>query len=676
MSGSPLDFYCAFHLHQPVGNFGEVFESHIRDVYRPLVAHLAARPEWPVILHVSGPLFEWCEQHDRRFIDDLARLSAAGRTEFLLSGFYEPVLAALSRDDRLQQVAWMREYLADRFGAKDTGLWLTERVWEPDLARDLADAGVQYALVDDRHLLVSGHTRDAMQQRFRTEHDGRHLDILPIDERLRYLIPFQPVPVIIAHMRAERAAGRRLAVFADDGEKFGGWPKTLDWVYGSGWMNEFLDGMVRLQDEGALRLVRGSKVISDAPSGGLTYIATASYHEMEEWSLPPELGVRHMALVKDIGSTRMASEDNAFIRGAHWKHFLVKYPEANRAHKHASALSRLCHARGNPEPARRAIGRAQCNDSLWHGVFGGLYLPWLREAMWGNLAEAEGLLRQGERLDVERIDIDGDGENEYWIHGEHVSVTVAPHRGGAVETYLLPKARENAADALTRRIEAYHHAAVAAHKQSPVVTNSTVDAHGTSGSKSSDGAPSIHEIEQENTLAQLPPADLDVRALLQVRVVHRSLTETAWRDATYVPLVNFARAHLVGSAAGTPAEASAGAGDAGVTIRMRTMPADTTHAGFTMALTVSADGALQYDIDWSAVPGLPSDALVALEASLGARTRATVACTEATTRWASPIESIAKSERGLERTVQGQAVVMLVPASTGRAGVRFTPPTL
>jgi hypothetical protein len=667
MSDAPIDFYCAFHLHQPVGNFGEVFESHIRDVYRPLLAHLAARPAWPVIVHVSGPLFEWCEQYDRALIDDLARLSAAGRTEFLLSGFYEPVLAALPREDRLQQVAWMREYLADRFGAHDTGLWLTERVWEPDLTRDLADAGVRYALVDDRHFLVSGHLRDTMQQRFRTEHDGRYLDMLPIDERLRYLIPFQPVPNIVAHLRAERAAGRRLAVFADDGEKFGGWPKTREWVYGSGWMNQFLDAMTRMQDEGALRLVRGSQVLSDAPSGGLAYLATASYHEMEEWSLPPELGLRHARLTSDIGEKRMASEDNAFIRGAHWKHFLVKYPEANRAHKHTLALSQLCRERGDPELARRAIGRAQCNDSLWHGVFGGLYLPWLREALWRHLAEAEALLRQGESLALERRDIDGDGNEELWVHGEAVSVTIAPHRGGSVETYLLLSARENAADALTRRIEAYHHAAVKAHRavdstRAASSTGSTSATKGAGADTARDGAPSIHEMEQENTLAQLPPADLDVRALLQIRVVAASLTEADWRAATYTPLANFARTPLQVTDARTAPES--------VHIAMQGQGA---HEGLGVDLTVHADGTLVYEIDWRTLT-LPMGSLVALEASLGARTATTVTCENAAKQWRSPIESVAKSERGLERTVQGQAIVSLVPVAAGHARVEFAPP--
>ena len=668
MSNAPIDFYCAFHLHQPVGNFGEVFESHIRDVYRPLLAHLAARPAWPVIVHVSGPLFEWCEQYDRALIDDLERLSAAGRTEFLLSGFYEPVLAALTREDRLQQVAWMREYLADRFGAHDTGLWLTERVWEPDLTRDLADAGVRYALVDDRHFLVSGHTRDTMQQRFRTEHDGRYLDVLPIDERLRYLIPFQSVGNIVAHLRAERAAGRTLAVFADDGEKFGGWPKTLEWVYGTGWMNQFLDAMTRMQDEGALRLVRGAQVLSDAPSGGLAYLATASYHEMEEWSLPPELGVRHARLTSDIGEKRMASEDNAFIRGAHWKHFLVKYPEANRAHKHTLALSQLCRERGDPDVARRAIGRAQCNDSLWHGVFGGLYLPWLREALWRNLARAEALLRKGESLSMERRDIDGDGYEELWVHGEHVSVTVAPHRGGGAEVYLLLAAGENAADALTRRIEAYHHAAVKAHRGGA----HDGGAHdGVSGGEAAriagndtprDGAASIHELEQANTLAQLPPADLDARALLQIRVVTPALTEAQWRDAAYKPVANFARARLEVTDTRTTHES--------VHIAMKGQDA---HDGLLVDLTVHADGTLVYEIDWRAI-NLPTDSLMALEASLGARTATTVTCENASAQWRSPIESVAKSERGLERTVQGQAVLSLVPVAAGHARVEFAPP--
>lgn len=661
----PIDFYCGFHLHQPVGNFGEVFESHIRDVYRPLLAKLASRSAWPVIVHVSGPLFEWCEQYDRRFIDDLARLAAAGRTEFLLAGFYEPVLAALPREDRLQQIAWMREYLRDRFGADDRGLWLTERVWEPDLTRDLSDAGVRYALVDDRHFLVSGHPRATLQRWFRTEHEGRHLDLLPIDERLRYLIPFRPAAEIAAHLRAERAAGSTLAVFADDGEKFGGWPKTLDWVYGSGWIDEFLDTTARMHDDGEIRLVRGADVLAGATNGGLAYLATASYREMEQWSLPPELGVRHLALEQQLGHDIVTGPDGAFIRGAHWKHFLVKYPESNRAHKHMLALSGWCAERGNPPDARRAIGRAQCNDPLWHGVFGGLYLPWLREALWQNLAEAAGRLGTAGSLAIVPRDIDGDGYDELWVRGGSVSAIIAPHRSASVESLLLTALGENAADALTRRVEAYHHAAVdayrASHQSEPQHGRHTTDDGGTSPSpdanESAAGAPSIHDTEAQNMLAALPPADLDVRSLVQLRVVDADLTEDAWRDARYHARRSLTSERMLVRRADVETDVAKieCAGDA-----------------LRVDIDVHANGDVRYHAQF--LGPLDADARLACEVSLAPRTRVLVDCNGAATAWQMEIESIAKSERGLERTVQGRALHYVMPAGTRQVTVTFRVP--
>jgi len=37
-------------------------------------------------------------------------------------------------------------------------------VWQPELAADLAEAGVEYVLVDDRHFLVSGFRHDELHR--------------------------------------------------------------------------------------------------------------------------------------------------------------------------------------------------------------------------------------------------------------------------------------------------------------------------------------------------------------------------------------------------------------------------------------------------------------------------------------------------------------------------------
>jgi len=216
-----LRFVFGLHLHQPVGNFDHVFEAHVVDVYRPLVRQIAERGLQPVLLHVSGPLIEWLERHDTGLLDDIGRLVADGAIEPLLAGMYEPILAAIPRADRVEQIAWHRERLRALFGVEGAGLWLTERVWEPELPSDLADAGVEYVLVDDRHFLVSGYRRDELYAPFRTESDGRAVTVLAIDERLRYLIPYHDPSATADLFRSMREGGAQLAVYADDGEKFG-----------------------------------------------------------------------------------------------------------------------------------------------------------------------------------------------------------------------------------------------------------------------------------------------------------------------------------------------------------------------------------------------------------------------------------------------------------------------
>ncbi len=77
------------------------------------------------------------------------------------------------------------------------------------------------------------------------------------------------------------------------------------------------------------------------PCRGPVYLPTASYQEMEAWALPPDAGRRLAALEHDLGAERMAGPDRSLVRGAHWRNFLVKYPESNRLHKKMQALSAL-----------------------------------------------------------------------------------------------------------------------------------------------------------------------------------------------------------------------------------------------------------------------------------------------------------------------------------------------
>jgi len=639
---SSIHFIFGVHLHQPVGNFDHVFETHLREVYFPFVSALAEREFLPIALHISGPLLEWLERHDPAYLDLVGRLVADGKVELLLSGFYEPILASIPRRDRIEQVQWMREALELRIGPCAGGLWLTERVWEPELAADLADAGVGCVLVDDRHFLVSGFERDALHGPYRTESDGRTIALLPIDERLRYLVPFQPPSETAAYLRSLAERGFRLAVFADDGEKFGGWPGTKEWVYERGWLSSFLDTMTRMVEAGELMLTTPCRAAREIEPLGLAYLPTASYREMEGWSLPAPAAERLMRLEASFGEERLRTAEGALLRGGHWRNFLVKYPEANRMHKKMQRLSALCRERNDPPEARRAIGRAQCNDAYWHGVFGGLYLPHLRAAIWQNLCRAEAQLRQGEALAWESLDLDGDGHDEIWIHSSACSVVVSPHHGGAIEELSVFARELNYADILTRRREVYHRDA---HPAAP--DNAPAESR-TAGDDHPDGAAAA---------TALPPLDHHVRSLLDERVLGHDLPSEDYARAAFVPILAWGAKAMDVSEVVADGET--------VTVRLRLRHADRLHG---KEITVDARGNLSVRYQWDP-DGFPSGAWFAPEISLAQDVdREYLPFVD---EWRYMITTVAKSERGLEETVQGFSITPRWPVLVGAAELRL-----
>jgi alpha-amylase/alpha-mannosidase (GH57 family) len=632
----PVRFVFGLHVHQPVGNFDHVFRSHVEEVYLPFLERCAERRFLPLALHVSGPLLEWLEHEGHAYLDVVGRLVADGQVEPLLAGFYEPVLPVLTREDRLEQIGWMREWLSTRFGADARGLWLTERVWEPGLARDLADAGVEHALVDDRHFLVAGFERVTLDRPWRTEAEGRSIALLPIDERLRYLIPFRSPPEIGAYLRSLAAGGHAVAVLADDGEKFGGWPGTADWVWKRGWLNDFLTEMEHLAEQGVVRLSTPSAVVRDVPAGGLAYLPSASYREMELWSLPPRA-----AAVMERASEALADDPEGVtvVRGGHWRGFLAKYDEANRMHKKAQVLSEMCRRAGDPPAARRAIGRAQCNDSYWHGVFGGLYLKHLRDAVWQNLAEAERMLRAGQGLEAEQRDMDGDGMPDIWIHSASFSAVVRPHRGGALVELTDLKTGVNLANFLTRRRESYHRTSAAPHAHPPAAEEG--------------GMASIHELEEAMLVERLPPVDLDVRAVLIERVLAKGIDPSSYERAEYAPVHSWSQ---------EPFEGDLTIG-ANVTVSMKARGALLLEK----TLEITEQGGVEVTYRWDPAE-LPMDAYFAPEISV-ARDPGVRFEPAPELVWRHDIVTVSKREDGLEETAQGVSITPLWPCGLGAAAV-------
>lgn len=448
-----IDLVMALHCHQPVGNFDHVFDKATTDCYRPILELAAAHPTIRMGMHFSGPLLEWLDDHRPDTLDLLAELVQRGQVEPMSGGFYEPLLATIPQRDARDQVLMMNDYIRRRFGRNPTGFWLTERIWDASLPLTLHGTGMRYTVVDDTHFYYAGLTPDQVFGRYVTEKEGRPLSLLATPMIMRYLIPFKSVEEVIGHLRGWDEAGRKVAVYGDDGEKFGVWPGTHEWVIQKGWLERFFTSIEQSADW--LRTVTpGEYEATSAPLGRL-YLPPASYEEMTEWALPPAGGEALEDLIQTLKNENRWENWRRFIRGGIWDNFLVKYDETNRMHKKMLFLSER--AADDPQ-ARRSVWRAQCNCAYWHGVFGGLYLGHLRRAIHEHLLRAQARLSdlEGGPVRMERLDYDLDGSEEVLLHGPALSVGLKSNPGGSLfELGHMAKAL-NLSDTLTRRHEAYH----------------------------------------------------------------------------------------------------------------------------------------------------------------------------------------------------------------------------
>jgi alpha-amylase len=450
------------HDHQPVGNFDFVFEAAYRKAYLPFVEVLERHPTIGVDFHFSGPLFDWLEQAHPEYLDRIAALVANKQAGLLAGAYYEPILPPIPFQDQVGQIQALVARLKKRFGITPRGMWLAERVWEPGLPAALAQAGIEFTLLDGTHFKQVGFGDEKLFGRWTTESEGQAVSVFPIHDGVRDLIPFASVEEAIALLRKLSVEGGRDVVFGDDGEKFGDWPGTHALCYEQGWLERFF---TEIERDPSLSVRPVSEGYEDSSSQGLVYLPAASYFEMMEWA---ESAPRQSALRKARESLKAAetwSSIAPFVRGVSWRNFLIRYPESNRLHKLAQSLSGQIRTEldRKPAPARKKallkaldhVWQAQCNCGYWHGVFGGLYLPHLRRALHGHLARAERLFN-GEVSKVSRTDWDLDGHEEVVLRDASQWLSIHLGQGAGIPVWWLDRPALNLADAMTRQEEAYH----------------------------------------------------------------------------------------------------------------------------------------------------------------------------------------------------------------------------
>lgn len=456
-----VQFIFGIHLHQPVGNFDWVFEDAFQKSYKPFIETLKQYPSIAIVIHISGSLLEWLEDNHPEYLDDLAILVAERDIEILSAGFYEPILAVIPDHDKIGQIKKLNKYIKNRFNYDAKGIWLTERVWEPHLAKQISKSGIDYIAVDDFHFLSAGkHIKD-LDGYYTTDEQDARLGIFPISQKLRYSIPFQEPSATIDYLESMASVdGNRVIVMTDDAEKLGVWPGTFENCFGDNqWLDRFFQALEANCDW--LKTTTFKEYYQSNKPKGRIYLPTVSYFEMSEWTLPANQGEQFSDLVHDFEENGKIDKNRQFLRGGMWRNFQNLYDESNWMQKRVTGLSFIFkdNKKKFPKKERKVIQdniwRAQCNCAFWHGVFGGLYLPHLRHGIYQNLIAADKQVSKILPPFTGTFDIDNDGFEEVDLISDNIKI-IASAKGGCIREFDIFAKNFNLLNTMHQAAESYH----------------------------------------------------------------------------------------------------------------------------------------------------------------------------------------------------------------------------
>jgi len=346
-------------------------------------------------------------------------------------------------------------------------------------------------IVDDNHFRSTGITEKETFYSYITEDEGKTLRVFSINEYLRYLAPWKPTYMTIEYLKnAADEKGDRCVVFMSDAEKMGVWATTHQICYVEGHGHEegdngkpfipaFFDQII---NNNWIKSITLSEYMEKYHARSLIYLPTASYDKMEAWALPKDLRKSFTNIRDNLRWDPGRQDEYLFLKGGFWRFYLVKYPESNNMHKKMLHVrDKLIRVENNLDKlvwqesrnqanklikkAWTEIYKSQCNDCYWHGLFGGVYLQFLRFSVYTHLINSEIIIDnlntkflslENKYISVIPLDFNKDSRMDIIIESDLLNVYINPSEGGTIfEIDYKPKSY-NLLNTLTRWPEAYH----------------------------------------------------------------------------------------------------------------------------------------------------------------------------------------------------------------------------
>ncbi|HEY9053573.1 MAG TPA: hypothetical protein VIO60_02010 [Rectinemataceae bacterium] len=159
-----------------------VFELNYQRSWRPYLSSLYKFPTVGSVIHYSGTVLSWIEEHHPEFILLLEEMSSRKQIELLGGCFFSPLASLIPTSDKIGQVEMLTTYLRKSFGRRPSGGWLHDYAWDQDIPLAYRNAGLTYTFLPQNELAEAGVCRRGDYQPLVAESQRRVIHVLPVAE--------------------------------------------------------------------------------------------------------------------------------------------------------------------------------------------------------------------------------------------------------------------------------------------------------------------------------------------------------------------------------------------------------------------------------------------------------------------------------------------------------------
>jgi 4-alpha-glucanotransferase len=436
----------------PIGYKDDTIEERYQASIKPFLSLIYENSNIPVTLHYSGILLEWFDEKHPEVLILLSEMVRNKSVEILGGGYYDPILPLIPVTDRVGQIEYLTTFIRKKIGKRPRGGWITERVWETNLALTLKNNGIDFIFLDDWHLNLAGLNGSSVFQPYITEEQGKGVLVFPISNTFTSQIgTISPAAMVDHIVQLSAKDDHEMVVIMMDGLSFSSTSKSNNASFA--WLQEFFIETER-HKESIDAVLPGVYARSASPRSKV-YFPSAMRREISSLPFPIDQQAVLHKLEKEGG------ESSSFLRAGYFRQFLSKYHESNLLYAKMMYVYMLVNQirgdRSRKKTAKYQLWKGQCNSAYWHGPSGCLYRSCVRKAAYSALIEAEKITRERGifKTSLTAVDIDMDGGDEFLYQGQ--TLNAYTHRLGGVlfELDYLPRCW-NFLDTMTRYRELEH----------------------------------------------------------------------------------------------------------------------------------------------------------------------------------------------------------------------------